>query len=418
MITIQDKKDCCGCSACASVCPKHCITMSEDSEGFIYPCVDESVCVDCHLCERVCPIINYGNDREPLAVYAAKNPDESIRMQSSSGGVFTLLAERVIDEGGVVFGATFNDRWEVVHDYVETKEELAKFRGSKYVQSKIGDSYQKAKAFLKNNRKVLFSGTPCQIAGLKKYLRKDYDNLLAVDFICHGVPSPGVFRTYLQEEIDKESARKGGRKNTVLHPCFSLITESDGLDCKGLEIKSIAFRDKRNGWKKYGFALGLSKASAAGEKNSVSLSYASLNKNLFLRGFLKNIFLRPSCYSCKSRNFRSGSDVTLADFWGIGKLNRSLDDNKGVSMLIINTSKGTEYSSSFCISKNQYSLNEVRRFNPAAYHSCTEPLDRKVFFGMDKSVHDRIKILARPTFKEIVRDLLKTIIREYLKINI
>lgn len=216
MINIQDKKDCCGCSACASVCPKHCITMSEDSEGFIYPCVDESVCVDCHLCERVCPIINYGNDREPLAVYAAKNPDESIRMQSSSGGVFTLLAERVIDEGGVVFGATFNDRWEVVHDYVETKEELAKFRGSKYVQSKIGDSYQKAKAFLKNNRKVLFSGTPCQIAGLKKYLRKDYDNLLAVDFICHGVPSPGVFRTYLQEEIDKESAHKGGRKNSVL----------------------------------------------------------------------------------------------------------------------------------------------------------------------------------------------------------
>ena len=190
--------------------------MSEDSEGFLYPHVDENACINCHLCEKVCPIINYGNDREPLAVYAAKNPNEAIRMQSSSGGVFTLLAERVIDEGGVVFGATFNDRWEVVHDYVETKEKLAKFRGSKYVQSKVGNSYQMAKSFLENDRKVLFSGTPCQIAGLKNFLRKDYNNLLAVDFICHGVPSPGVFRTYLQEEIDKKSARKGGGKNTVL----------------------------------------------------------------------------------------------------------------------------------------------------------------------------------------------------------
>lgn len=216
MIFIQDKKECCGCSACASVCPKNCITMSEDSEGFLYPHVDESVCIDCHLCERVCPMINHGKDREPLAVYAAKNSNETIRMQSSSGGIFTLLAERVIDEGGVVFGASFNDRWEVVHDHVETKEELAKFRGSKYVQSKIGDNYRKVKLFLSEGRNVLFSGTPCQISGLKKYLRKDYDNLLAVDFICHGVPSPGVFRTYLQEEINREAARQGSGKNSVL----------------------------------------------------------------------------------------------------------------------------------------------------------------------------------------------------------
>lgn len=133
---------------------------------------------------------------------------------------------------------------------------------------------------------------------------------------------------------------------------------------------------------------------------------------------MKNLYLRPSCYSCKSRNFRSGSDITLADFWGIGKLNRSLDDDKGVSMLIVNTTKGTEYCSSFCNPKNQYSLDEVRRFNPAAYHSCAEPLDRKVFFEMNKNVHERIKILARPTLKENIRNLLKTIIREYLKINI
>lgn len=216
MISILDKKKCCGCSACAQRCPKHCIKMIEDSEGFLYPKVDGDTCIDCGLCERVCPIQNPGEDRVPLAVYAAKNPNEVIRRQSSSGGIFTILAEQIIDEGGVVFGAAFNDKWEVEHSYVENKEQLVKFRGSKYVQSKIGESYKDAKSFLKEGRRVLFSGTPCQIAALKKYLRKNYENLFTVDFICHGVPSPGVFRTYLQEEINIESVRQGGGKNTVL----------------------------------------------------------------------------------------------------------------------------------------------------------------------------------------------------------
>lgn len=172
MISILDKKKCCGCSACAQRCPKHCIKMIEDSEGFLYPKVDGDTCIDCGLCERVCPIQNPGEDRVPLAVYAAKSPNEVIRRQSSSGGIFTILAEQIIDEGGVVFGAAFNDKWEVEHSYVENKEQLVKFRGSKYVQSKIGESYKDAKSFLKEGRRVLFSGTPCQIAALKKYLQK------------------------------------------------------------------------------------------------------------------------------------------------------------------------------------------------------------------------------------------------------
>ena len=418
MINIQYKRDCCGCSACAQRCPKQCIQMTEDEEGFLYPKIDESICIDCHLCEKVCPVINQGEEREPLAVYAAKNPNEEIRMQSSSGGIFTLLAERVIDEGGVVFGACFNEQWVVVHDYVESKHDLSKFRGSKYVQSKIGDSYKSVETFLRGGRSVLFSGTPCQIAGLKKYLRKEYEKLLTVDFICHRVPSPGVFRTYLQEEINDIAARQGGGKNTVLLPCIPLVTESDGLECNGMEIKSINFRDKRNGWKKFGFALALSKASAAGEKNSVSLSYAPLNKNLFLRGFLKNIYLRPSCYACRSRAFRSGSDITLADFWGIGKLNCSLDDDKGVSMVILSTDKGFEYCEPFCKEEYRYSLDEVKHYNPAAYHSCSEPINRSFFFDMNESVHKRVAILARPTKKEEFKELLKTIIRQYLKLKV
>ena len=167
MIRIIDKKDCCGCHACSNVCPKQCISMQLDEEGFLYPIVDTQKCIDCGLCENVCPIINRGKSRSPINVFAAKNNNEEIRIKSSSGGIFTLLAEKIIIEGGVVFGAKFDKNWDVKHGYTETIEGLAAFRGSKYVQSQIEDNYQKAEKFLKQGRKVLFSGTPCQIAGLK-----------------------------------------------------------------------------------------------------------------------------------------------------------------------------------------------------------------------------------------------------------
>lgn len=192
MIEIKDKKDCCGCSACVQKCPKQCISLKEDNEGFLYPEVDKSMCINCGLCEKVCPVLHQGESRKPLKVYAAKNQDEEIRRQSSSGGIFTLLAEKTIQDGGVVFGARFDEHWEVKHDYTETIEGLAAFRGSKYVQSRMEDNYRKAEMFLKQGRKVLFSGTPCQVAGLKRFLRKYYGNLLTIDMVCHGVPSPLV----------------------------------------------------------------------------------------------------------------------------------------------------------------------------------------------------------------------------------
>ena len=180
MIDKKEKNNCCGCGACVQICPKQCISMAADNEGFLYPQVNSAICIDCGLCEKVCPVINQSAPREPLVVYAAKNNNEDIRLKSSSGGIFTLLAEKVIEEGGVVFGAKFDADWNVIHDYTETIEGLAAFRGSKYVQSIIDDNFKTAKQFLNNGRKVLFSGTPCQIAGLKKYLRKEYDNLLVV----------------------------------------------------------------------------------------------------------------------------------------------------------------------------------------------------------------------------------------------
>lgn len=399
MISIKDKQDCCGCAACVQRCPKQCITLHEDNEGFLYPQVDESLCIDCGLCEKVCPVINQADERIPLGVYAAKNPNESVRMQSSSGGVFTMLAEHIIDEGGVVFGACFDERWEVVHSYAETKEALAKFRGSKYVQSKIGSTYQQAEGFLKSGRKVLFSGTPCQIAGLKKYLRKEYDNLLAVDFICHGVPSPGVFRTYLQEEINRSFARQGDGKNSVLHPCIPLVTESDGLDGHGMAIESIAFRDKRNGWKKYGFALGLSKASAAGEKNTVLLSYKPLNKDLFMRGFLRDLYLRPSCYACPAKALKSESDLTLGDWWGIASIMPEIDDDKGISAVTANTAQGADALRAIHAEMYAVAYDELTLRNPALVKSATIPKNREAFFKEDgQTFQQKIKVLAKTPF--------------------
>jgi coenzyme F420-reducing hydrogenase beta subunit len=179
--------------------------MLEDREGFLYPEVDSERCCDCGLCGKVCPVINRREAGKPLYVYAAKNRDEKIRRQSSSGGIFTLLAEKVLDENGVIFGARFDGKWEVTHGYIEEKEELGFFRGSKYVQSRTGESYLQAQEFLEKGRKVLFSGTPCQISGLRLFLGKEYDNLLTVDVVCHGVPSPLVWRMYLNQLVDCKS---------------------------------------------------------------------------------------------------------------------------------------------------------------------------------------------------------------------
>lgn len=223
MIHITDKKNCCGCSACVQRCPKQCIRLEEDTEGFLYPQVDEETCIKCGLCEKVCPILNQADKLSVLEVLAVKNPNDEERMNSSSGGVFLPLAREVINQGGVVFGAVYDESWEVHHVYAEKIEDVYPMMGSEYLQSKIGNSFKDAERFLKQGREVLFVGSPCQIAGLRTYLRnKQYQNLLAVDFLCHGVPSPGVWRRYLAETYGGYDAKEQSRlqatagKNTVL----------------------------------------------------------------------------------------------------------------------------------------------------------------------------------------------------------
>lgn len=393
MVDIKEKNECCGCNACVQRCPKSCITMREDNEGFLYPEVDREVCIDCGLCEKVCPVIHQGDKRKPLAVYAVKHKDDKIRLSSSSGGAFTALAESVIDEDGVVFGAKFDEDWSVFHDYTDTKEGLAAFRGSKYVQSRVGDSFKKAEYFLKAGRKVLFSGTPCQIAGLKRFLRKEYDNLLTVDFICHGVPSPGVWREYLKEE----TARQCGGKNSVLsHPN---IKERDA------RIESISFRDKRLGWKKYSFALTLSVPNGHGAKNTVLLS-EPLNKNIFLRGFLTNLYLRPSCHACPAKSFKSGSDITISDFWGGQSIIPEWNDDKGISVMFLHK----EIKS---VGNNSLFLKKLETYKQRSlFRSAKKTIRRKFYFSLRDSVSVKVRLLEKPV---VLNRKLKVVIYQIAK---
>ena len=328
MIHIEKKSDCCGCSACVQKCPKQCISLVEDSEGFLYPEVVAAECVGCGLCEKVCPWTNRPEKLQPKEVLAVKNRNDEERMDSSSGGVFVALARETISRGGVVFGAVFDGKWEVRHACAETLEDVRPMMGSKYLQSRIGDSYRDAEKFLKAGRSVLFSGTPCQLTGLHNYLRKDYPNLLSVEFLCHGVPSPGVWRRYLDETFYSAHRAVAG-KNTVLSVPLKSVPVITGIE----------FRDKKMyGWKKFSFVVRGKSASKA-DRNSVLLS-AMHKDDAFMRGFLSDIYLRPSCYECKCKNGVSHSDLTIADYWGINRLMPEFDDDKGVGLVLVNTGKG------------------------------------------------------------------------------
>lgn len=241
---------------------------------------------------------------------------------------------------------------------------------------------------MKSGRKVLYSGTPCQIAGLRLFLRKEYDNLLTIDFICHGVPSPGVFRWYLQEEITNYAARKG-RKNTVSFLPIHSIPEGDVLMPEGLSINGIRFRDKCSGWKKFSFVLLLAEASAEGKQNSVSLSY-TLEQNSFLKGFLNDLYLRPSCHKCPAKSLKSGSDITIADYWGYKDTPNITDTDEGISAVLINSVKGNIEFSKLSLIKEKTTYDLIERTNGAINHSATNYYRGLFYKKSNQSFHSRI----------------------------
>lgn len=347
--------------------------MQADNEGFLYPNVDESKCVECGLCERVCNELNPFGERQPIKVLAAINKDEQIRLKSSSGGIFHILAERTIGEGGVVFGARFDDDWQVVIDYTDNMKGVESFMGSKYVQARMDSAYSDAKRFLNEGRKVLFSGTPCQVAGLHKFLRKQYDNLLTVDLICHGTPSPKVWRMYLEDVIRREQL-----------------------------ISSVEFRNKAKGWKNFSFSLQYNE-----DDQSVSMLIPFM-QNHFLKAFLKDIILRPSCYDCKAKSCSSQSDITIADFWGIETVFPDMDDDKGTGLVFINTEKGQSH---FDISKmevRETTYECVKPLNPSCSNSVQPHPSRTYFFSRlgEENLIDLIEDCVRSPFKQRLRIIL------------
>lgn len=342
---IVSKSKCSGCHACFNICPKDAITMVSDENGFKYPQIDENLCVHCNLCKKVCPVLKDIKKENDIHAYACINKNDEVRKNSSSGGVFYLLAENILSKNGVVFGARFNDDFDVVHDYIEKIEDISLFQGSKYVQSTIHDSFKKAKKFLDSNRLVLFTGTPCQIEGLLSYLQKDYPNLITQDFICHGVPSPKVFTFY-----------------------------KENIECKyNDKIKNIYFRSKPHGWKDFYMSIDF-------ENNHYESSH---DDDVYMKAFLNDISLRESCYQCNAKKKHRLSDITLADFWGIENVLPELDDDKGTSLVIINSISGKQLFEEI---KNQIIYREVEyekaiAHNPSLYQSVNRPKNRDTYLN-------------------------------------
>lgn len=345
---ICPKEKCVGCFACYNACPKNCIQMKVDEEGFKHPIIDDKKCVDCGLCKTVCPVLvcNATPKDYQVDVYASFNKDENVREKSSSGGLFFAFAKQIIEEGGVVFGTQMaEDCYSAICNYAENEEGLIKFIGSKYLQSHVNDCYKKAKEFLNSGRKVLFSATPCQIAGLKTYLKKDYDNLYTLDFICHGVPSPKAWEEYLKEK-ERE------------------------FNSKAI---SVSFRNKDISWE--GFSLKIIfKNGEVYRKN--------LQEDIYLKGFLRNIYLRSSCYECEFRGENYSSDLTIADYWGIRAVHPEIEVGKGVSCMLVRTSKGKELlekiKSELCVYNSDVKF--IEQNNICLIRSTSRPAERDRFF--------------------------------------
>lgn len=300
MILFKDKNECCGCTACFNICPVNAIKFEEDNEGFLYPIIIEDLCIECGQCEKVCPFKKYKRNNFQTKVFAVKHKDENVLYNSSSGGAFTAISDYILNNNGIVYGASFDETLKVIHTRAINAEQRDKMRGSKYVQSYLGDCFKLVEKDLKEGRLVLFSGTPCMCAGLRNYLDKEYPSLILCDIICHGVSSPKLFHDFV-EGIFKNSS-----------------------------IKQFSFRSKRNGWRGYNVYIK--------KDNKESLN--SLKSRTYALLYSKAVIIRPSCYNCKFTNFERPSDITIGDFWGIEKCKPHMDDNKGVSLVLTNSEKG------------------------------------------------------------------------------
>lgn len=376
MIHINNKIDCCGCNACGQICPKQCITQVMDEEGFLYPSLDTNKCIDCGLCEKVCPMANKKETPPPIEVFAAKNDDAEVRLQSSSGGIVSKIAESILTSGGTVAGAVWNRSWMVEHCMIESIEDLYKIRSSKYLQSDIKNTFNDTKVLLDTGRTVLYTGTPCQISALKLYLRKSYDNLLTVECVCQSVPSPGVWSKYLQERVHKD-----GKKLS--------------------DITRVSLRNKETGWKGYSCSIDY-------KDNSRYFKYRE--KDLWMLGFRDGLFTRPSCTNCPAKCSHSRADITVGDLWGVSQLAPELDDDKGLTTVIVHTESGKSFLEKLNVQHlKDFSLESVAAKNKAITTSIDVPPGRVKFWNEIKAGKSILSVL-----KKITRDPIRIRIRQFI----
>lgn len=377
MICINNKADCCGCGSCVEICPKQCISFVEDEEGFKYPQVNMNECAECGLCEKRCPIISeYKASDYERESYGAYVKDDSARIKSSSGGIFGEIAKHVLLDGGCVCGAAFEEDFQVSHIMIESIEQLDLLRGSKYLQSTNKGIYSQVKKKLVEGKKVLYSGTACQVAGLKKYLAKEYENLLTIDVLCHGVPSPKVWKKYVNE---------------LRAFCNKPITD-------------VIFRNKNTGWKFYSVKIDIEGENSVCEK---------FMQNRYMRLFLSNICLRPSCHACRYKSMERPSDITMGDFWGVEQKIPELDDDKGTSIVQINTEKGKEIFTRIKDNLVYKSVDIDVALPPTADSRKSVAMHprRSLFFKeLDKKNMDKLMRLIEPSILGKIKRKLKSLI--------
>lgn len=369
MPNLASYQSCVGCSACALSCPKNCIEMHNDKYGFSHPkIINAQECINCKLCEQSCPIVNKRNlDGKETIALAAFTRDEEIRKESSSGGIFTEIAKYVLLNDGVVFGAAYSNNWHVEHIEVKEVGNLKKLRGAKYSESRLGNTYDRIKKYLNKDILVLFSGTPCQVAGLKSFLKRDYSKLICIDFICHGIPSPVAWSNYIQERM-----------------------KLDGVDHKPISINQ---RSKITGWSNYNYSCVIEYEN--------NLKYQSLSgSDMYMKLFCNDYILRESCANCHFKGFDRCSDITLGDFWGIWNIDVKMDDNKGTSLIMLHSDKSKDLITKISdkIVLKEVSLDEASRENPAILYSSKEKSEReKVLDSICKGDFD----ITNELFKEV-----------------
>lgn len=348
---VTHKSKCTGCMACFNICPHDAIEVEKNEEGFLYPRINKDKCTKCGLCKKICPANNiYENKNKEIKCYAARNMDETTRLKSSSGGIISLLAKNILENKGIVYGVSLEGKT-AQNIRIDNPNDLNKIMGSKYLQSNVGLILRNVKEDLENNKKVLYIGTPCQIEGLRKYLDKTYEKLICISIICHGVPSPEIFKRYLEEK-ERE---------------------------KGNNIIKVNFRNKNSGWHNYNIEYVYENE----EKDIVPFT-----KDTYMKGFLKDYFLRESCYNCQMKfDEKSTADIIVGDFWGVENIYPEIDDNKGISAIIINSDKGNEIFEEIQnqIKCKQIQFEEITRANPAVIKAFNYKKEREDFFELIKN---------------------------------